>query len=227
MGSGSSRVSAASTDSAASTSRPALPLRRFKSKSYAGLAAAITTHDPRRRRQSATSVFTLEALAHMNLVAGTDFDLDDFRHVSEWCPTRPSPIIARAEAEQHELQPRKGVSLFLPKARRREETPAVDDTMTLLRKLVHITALANVAMVKFQETEATGLREKYGRKLVPISLIELLRGPRSPKDWAEIDDLLASAPSPDEAERRLCALALSLQTLSETIQLPAGAVPWI
>jgi hypothetical protein len=213
MGSVSSRSgSGASAASAASTSPSACP-RRFKGKSYAGLA------DPRPFTRE--SVYTLEALADVNLMAGTDFGLDDFMSVSEWCQT----TAARAEAVDHELQPRKGVNLFSHKAKRREETPA-GDTLMLLRKLARVTALANVAIVKLQEAEAAGLREKYGRKLVPSSLIELLRGPRSPTDWDEIDDLLVGAlPSQNVAERRLCALALSLQTLSET--MPAGVDPWI
>ncbi|KAJ1632411.1 histidine-specific methyltransferase [Pavlovales sp. CCMP2436] len=47
--------------------------------------------------QGVTSAFTLNALAHVNRVAGTDFDLADFRHVSEWCPER-SAIVAHVEA---------------------------------------------------------------------------------------------------------------------------------
>jgi hypothetical protein len=209
-----------------------------ESKSYAGRGAAYEAAAAAAYNDVYNGVFTLEELAHVNSVAGTDFDLDDYRHVSEWCPTRPSPIIApveavhivtaaRAEAEQprEELQPHKGVNrLFSPKAKRREDTPAAGadegdmQARMLLRNLLNLTTLANAAMAKFQETEAAGLREKYGRKLVPRSLIELLRGPRSPEDWDEIDDLLASAvPDDNVAERRLCALTLSLQTLSDTI----------
>lgn len=44
-----------------------------------------------------TSAFTLNALTHLNRIAGTDFDLADFRHVSEWCPER-SAILAYVEA---------------------------------------------------------------------------------------------------------------------------------
>jgi hypothetical protein len=214
--------------------------RRFEreSKSYAGRVSAY---------KAAAAAYTdvtlsLEALAHVNRVAGTDFDLDDYRHVSKWCPTRPSPIIApveavhivtaaRAEADQprEELQPRRAVKrLFSPKAKRLEETPAAGggepnemQAFMLLRDILRVTELANAAMVKFQDTEAARLCEKYGRKLVPSSLMELLRGPRSPQDWDEIDDLLVGAlPSRDVAERRLCALALSLRTLPEIQLLP-------
>jgi L-histidine N-alpha-methyltransferase len=47
--------------------------------------------------QGVTSAFTLNALVNVNRVAGTDFDLDEFRHVSEWCPER-SAIVAHVEA---------------------------------------------------------------------------------------------------------------------------------
>jgi dimethylhistidine N-methyltransferase len=48
-------------------------------------------------RQGVTAAFTLNALTHVNRVAGTDFDLADWRHVSEWCARRCA-IVAHVEA---------------------------------------------------------------------------------------------------------------------------------
>jgi len=44
-----------------------------------------------------TSAFTLNALAHVNRRADLDFDLADFRHVSEWCAERQA-IVAHVVA---------------------------------------------------------------------------------------------------------------------------------
>jgi uncharacterized SAM-dependent methyltransferase len=46
-----------------------------------------------------TAAFTLNALTHINRVAGTDFQSEDWRAVSEWCPERQA-ILAHVEARR-------------------------------------------------------------------------------------------------------------------------------
>ncbi|KAJ1632075.1 hypothetical protein T492DRAFT_868985 [Pavlovales sp. CCMP2436] len=194
----STRAASTRTSPEASPSASSRPSER---KSYSSHAAAAYND-----ANGCPSFFTFESLAHVNLVAGTDFDLDDFRHVSEWYPSALPAIDAiNAHSEIKELREE------LREQLQSSDDENVQQVMLLLRKLVRITAVANAAMVKFQGSEAAGLRAKYGKQLVPSSLIELLKGPRSPTDWDEIDDLLCcDIPDWDVAERRLGALADSL-----------------
>jgi hypothetical protein len=82
-----------------SAESPDVPGRRFADALGRRIESVSKSYASRVSANKVKGVtLSLEELAHVNRVAGTDFGLDSYSHVSEWCPMRPSPIIAPVEA---------------------------------------------------------------------------------------------------------------------------------